>query len=205
MVTPTQQIPREYRRRRERRSWAVGSQPRTSTKVMTCPVPGSGGSLSPQRRSTHTRARNERGERGAGERGEDQEREEKKTRRERGEEDQERERRRPGGRGGEDQVREEKTRREWRRRPGEREEKTRRERSRGERRRRPGERGEEDQASDDAAFEYSLRTDSDLASDATPTLQTFYHFAQSLEENMDATRKAVVAVALAEDEALQNK
>ena len=53
---PTHQIPREYRRRRERRSWAVGSQPRTSTKAMTCPVPGSGGSLSPQRRSTHTRS-----------------------------------------------------------------------------------------------------------------------------------------------------
>ena len=55
------------------------------------------------------------------------------------------------------------------------------------------------------AFEYSLRTDSDLGSDATPTLQAFYYFARSLEENMDATRKAVVAVALAEDQALQNK
>jgi hypothetical protein len=53
----------------------------------------------------------------------------------------------------------------------------------------------------DAAFEYSLRTDSDLGSDATPTLQAFYYFARSLEENMDATRKAVVAVALAEDQA----
>ena len=47
-----------------------------------------------------------------------------------------------------------------------------------------------------AAFEYSLRTDSDLGSDATPTLQAFYYFAWSLEENMDATRKAVVAVAV---------
>ncbi|CAL8388951.1 unnamed protein product [Boreogadus saida] len=56
-----------------------------------------------------------------------------------------------------------------------------------------------------AAFEYSLRTDSDLGSDATPTLQAFYYFARSLEENMDATRKAVVAVVLAEDQALQNK
>ena len=55
------------------------------------------------------------------------------------------------------------------------------------------------------AFEYSLRTDSDLGSDATPPLQAFYYFARSLEENMDATRKAVVAVALAEDQALQNK
>ncbi|CAL8378330.1 unnamed protein product [Boreogadus saida] len=53
------------------------------------------------------------------------------------------------------------------------------------------------------AFEYSLRTDSDLGSDATPTLQAFYYFARSLEENMDATRKAVVAVALAEDQAIQ--
>ena len=56
-----------------------------------------------------------------------------------------------------------------------------------------------------AAFEYSLRTDSDLGSDATPTLQAFYYFARSLEENMDATRKAVVAVALAEDQAIQYK
>ena len=55
------------------------------------------------------------------------------------------------------------------------------------------------------AFEYSLRTDSDLGSDATPTLQAFYYFARSLEENMDATRKAVVAVALAEDQAIQYK
>ena len=45
-----------------------------------------------------------------------------------------------------------------------------------------------------AAFEYSLRIDSDLGSDATPTLKAFYYFARSLEENMDATRKAVVAV-----------
>ncbi|CAL8310449.1 unnamed protein product [Boreogadus saida] len=43
------------------------------------------------------------------------------------------------------------------------------------------------------AFEYSLRTDSDLGSDATATLQAFYYFARSLEENMDPTRKAVVA------------
>ena len=56
-----------------------------------------------------------------------------------------------------------------------------------------------------AALEYSLRTDSDLGSDATPTLQVFYYFARSLEENMDATRKAVVAVALAEDQAIQYK
>ena len=55
------------------------------------------------------------------------------------------------------------------------------------------------------AFDYSLRTDSDLGSDATPTLQAFYYFARSLEENMDATRKAVVAVALAEDQAIQYK
>ena len=55
-----------------------------------------------------------------------------------------------------------------------------------------------------AAFKYSLRTDSDLGSDATPTLQVFYYFTRSLEENMAATRKAVVAVALAEDKALQN-
>ena len=55
------------------------------------------------------------------------------------------------------------------------------------------------------AFEYSLQTDSDLGSDATPTLQAFYYFARSLEENMDATRKAVVAVALAEDQAIQYK
>ena len=56
--------------------------------------------------------------------------------------------------------------------------------------------------------EYSLRTDSDLGSDATPTLQAFffyYYFPRSLEENMDATRKAVVAVALAEDQAIQYK
>ena len=44
---------------------------------------------------------------------------------------------------------------------------------------------------------YSLQTDSDLGSDATPTLQAFYYFARSLEENMDATRKAVVAVEIA--------
>ncbi|CAL8379895.1 unnamed protein product [Boreogadus saida] len=56
-----------------------------------------------------------------------------------------------------------------------------------------------------AAFEYSLRTDSDLGSDATPTLQAFYYFARSLEENMAATQKAVVAVALAEDQAIQYK
>ena len=36
----------------------------------------------------------------------------------------------------------------------------------------------------------------DLGSEATPTLQAFYYFAWSLEENMDATRKAVVAVAV---------
>ncbi|CAL8234453.1 unnamed protein product [Arctogadus glacialis] len=55
------------------------------------------------------------------------------------------------------------------------------------------------------AFEYSLRADSDLGSEATPTLKSFYYFARSLEENMDATRKAVVAVALAEDQAIQYK
>ena len=37
-----------------------------------------------------------------------------------------------------------------------------------------------------AAFEYSLRTDSDLGSDATPTLLAIYYFARSLEENMDS-------------------
>ena len=47
--------------------------------------------------------------------------------------------------------------------------------------------------------------DSDLGSDATPTLQAFYYFARSLEENMDATRKAVVVVPLAEYQALQNR
>jgi hypothetical protein len=44
-------------------------------------------------------------------------------------------------------------------------------------------------------------------SDLTPRphFKRFIIFARSLEENKDATRKAVVAVALAEDQALQNK
>jgi len=49
------------------------------------------------------------------------------------------------------------------------------------------------------AFYYSQRTDLDLGFDVTSTLQAFYLFnASESEKKMDATRKAVIMVALAE-------
>jgi len=58
----------------------------------------------------------------------------------------------------------------------------------------------------DGAFYYSQRTDSDLGFDVTSTLQAFYLFCASESgKKMDATRKAVIMVALAEYQALTFK